>query len=253
MGAIVYLLSLLTMGAREAEDSGFNTDANELWKVGAYVCILTAASLRGHEGFFVDLLGLRDNLSYGRFGVIPAGLEINKDTLFTEEICRNLPHVTIALLGHFKGETGVDQHLISVANESVSGLKTQWWIEKLVSVCQAEGRVHGPAFASAHGGLASSADYNAVFRKYLGQVQDKTDFISGETDVDAQYSTFRTPRKSSTTQLEWAGFGDKFVDRVNRWRSQEGAKGRAVKRRMNAHYADAMLLMPTTWLASYVL
>jgi hypothetical protein len=138
-GAIVYLLSLLTIDTQEAEDSGFHTDANELWKVGAYVCILTAASLRGHEGFFVDLSGLRDNLSSGRFGVIPAGLDINKDTLFTEEICRNLPHVMIALLGHFKWETGVDQHLISVANESVSSLKTRWWIEKLVSVCHAEG------------------------------------------------------------------------------------------------------------------
>ena len=101
--------------------------------------------------------------------------------------------------------------------------------------------------------MASSADYNAVFRKYLGQVQDKTDFIPGETDVDTQYSTFRTPRKSSTTRLEGAGFGDEFVDKMNRWRSQEGGKGRAVKRRMNAHYTEAVLLMPTTWLGSYVL
>ncbi len=58
--------------------------------------------------------------------------------------------------------------------------------------------------------MASSADCNAVFRKYLGQVQDKTDFIPGETDVDAQYSTFRTPRKLSTTRLERAGFGDEL-------------------------------------------
>jgi hypothetical protein len=47
--------------------------------------------------------------------------------------------------------------------------------------------------------LASSADYNAVFRKYLGQVQDKTDFIPGDTDVDDQYSTFRTLKKLSAT------------------------------------------------------
>ena len=114
---------------------------------------------------------------------------------------------------------------LSSAKESVSGLKTRWWIEKLVSVCKAEGRIHGPTFASAYGVLASSADYNAVFRKYLGQVQDKTDFILGETDVDVPYSTFRTPRKLSTTRLECAGFGDKFVDRINMWRSQEGAKG----------------------------
>ncbi len=103
MGAIVYLLLLLTMNAQEAEKPGFNTDANKLSKVGTYGCILTAASLRGHEGFFVDLSGLQDNLSTRRFGVIPAGLMINKDTLFTEEICKDLPHVTIAMLGHFKG------------------------------------------------------------------------------------------------------------------------------------------------------
>ena len=253
MGAIVYLLSLVSMDAEEAEEAGFHADANELWKVGAYVCILTAASLRGHEGFFVDLTGLRDNLSAGKFGVVPASFVIDKDSLFTEEICKDLPHVTVAMLGHFKGETGVDQHLIALANKSVSGLKTRWWIEKLVSVCKAEGQIHGPAFVLAHQVLTSSADYNAVFRKYLGQVQDETDFIPGETDVDAQYSTFRTPRKSSTTRLERAGFGDEFVDRMNRWRSQEGAKGRAVKRRMNAHYAEAVLLMPTTWLGSYVL
>ena len=134
MGAIVYLLSLLMMDAHEAEELGFHKDANELWKVGAYVCIVTVALLCGHEGFFVDLSGLQDNLSSGRFGVIPTGLVINKDTLFTEEICKDLPHVTVAMLGHFKEETGVDQHLISLASKSVSGLKTQWWIDKLATV-----------------------------------------------------------------------------------------------------------------------
>jgi hypothetical protein len=139
MGAIVYLLSLVTMDAEDAEELGFHADANKLWKVGAYVCILTAASLHGHEGFFVDLMGLQDNLSTGRFGVIPTGLVINKDMLFTEDICKDFSHVSVAMLGHFKGETGVDQHLISLANKSVSGLKTRWWIEKLVSVCKVEG------------------------------------------------------------------------------------------------------------------
>jgi hypothetical protein len=43
MGAIVYLLLLLTMDTQEAEDLVFHTNANKLWKVGAYVCILTAA------------------------------------------------------------------------------------------------------------------------------------------------------------------------------------------------------------------
>ena len=55
------------------------------------------------------------------------------------------------------------------------------------------------------------------------------------------------------TCLERAGFENKFIDRMNRWRVQEQSKGRFVCRRMNTHYAEAMLLAPTTWLGSYFL
>jgi hypothetical protein len=127
MGAIVYLLELMEEDSREAERLGLRSDANELWKVGAYVCALTTASLHGHEGFYLDLAGMRKHLSKGRIGTIPVGL--NKTMVLTEEVCLELPHVTICLLGKFKGETGVDHHLITVANETSSGLCPRWWIE----------------------------------------------------------------------------------------------------------------------------
>jgi hypothetical protein len=53
MGAIVHLLGLMKADAEEAEEFGLELDANKLWKVGAYVCVLTAASLRGHESWWV--------------------------------------------------------------------------------------------------------------------------------------------------------------------------------------------------------
>jgi hypothetical protein len=134
MGAIVYLLDLIRIDAEEAEEAGSVVEANKLCKGGAYVCILTAASLRGQEGVFLELAGLRKHLAKGRFGVVPAVLNIS--TLLTEEVCRNLPHVTLCLLGKFKGETGIDHHLIALANETVSGLQPRWWIEKLVLVCE---------------------------------------------------------------------------------------------------------------------
>ena len=71
-----------------------------------YVCVLTAASLRGHEGFYLDLAGIRKHIAKGRVGSILMGL--NKSLVLTEEVCLKLPHVTICLLGKFKGETGVD-------------------------------------------------------------------------------------------------------------------------------------------------
>jgi hypothetical protein len=55
IGAIIYLLSLVRTDAEEAEEDCLAADANELWKVGAYICILTAASLRGYEGFYLEL------------------------------------------------------------------------------------------------------------------------------------------------------------------------------------------------------
>ena len=142
VGAVVHLLQLIKSDAQSAEDSGYGVDASYLWKVGAYVCILTAASLRGHEGFYVELAGLRNHIKKGKFGTIPAGLAITKELILTEEVCVNLPHVTLALLGHFKGETKVDHHLIAIASVTQSGLEPRWWIEKLVSVCASEGRNH---------------------------------------------------------------------------------------------------------------
>jgi hypothetical protein len=251
MGAIVHLLEILSVDAQEAEESGLELEANELWKAGAYFCTLTVASLRGHEGFYMDLAGLRDHLPRGKDGRVPAGL--NQNSVLTEEMCRDLPHVTVCLLGKFKGEIGVDHHLIIVASETISGLRPRWWLEKLVDMCESEGRYSGPAFASADGQLASSLDYNALFRKYLARIQDETSLIPGDLDVDSRFSTFRSLRKSAVTRLERAGFGDDFVDKMNRWRTQERAKGRSPKRRMNAHYAEAILLSPTTWRGSYFL
>jgi hypothetical protein len=251
IGAVIHLLKLIGDDAKEADASGSIKMANELWKIGAYVCVLTAASLRGHEGFYLDLAGVRKHLHKGRTGVIPPS--INRHTVLTEEACRYLPHVTICLLGKFKGETGTDHHLITVANETSSGLRPRWWVEKLVEVCESEGRVTGPAFASAEGTLAASTDYDLMFRKYLCLVQDEMDFIPNDHDVDALYSTFRMLCKTATTRIERAGFGNQFVDQLNRWRPQEKAQGCAGWQRMNAHYAEAVLLMPTTWMGSYVL
>jgi hypothetical protein len=253
MGALVHLLNLMKGDAQCAEDIGFVSDANYLWKVGAYLCVITAASLRGHEGFYLELAGLQKYLSKGKNGSIPVGLIITKEAVLSEAVCSRLPHVTVALLGHFKGETKADHHLIAIASETQLGLQPRWWIEKLVMVCTSEGRMHGPAFADEYGQLASSPNYNSTFQGYLLRVQLETTLIDKDADVFQVYNTYRTLRKTATTRIERAGFGNDFVYKMNRWRSQEEAQGRQVRRRMNAHYADAALLMPTTWVGLYVL
>jgi hypothetical protein len=123
MGAIVHALILIKTDAEEAEVGESWANANELSKVDAYICILTAASLRGHEGFYVELAGLQRHVDKGRVGEIPQGL--NKSMLLMEEACKKLPHITVCLLGKFKGETGgTDHHMIALANKMVSGLES---------------------------------------------------------------------------------------------------------------------------------
>jgi hypothetical protein len=58
IGMIAHLLELMEADAREAWEADSITVAHELWKIGAYVSTLTAASLRGHEGFYLDLAGI---------------------------------------------------------------------------------------------------------------------------------------------------------------------------------------------------
>ncbi|KAL7523042.1 hypothetical protein ACHAWF_000870, partial [Thalassiosira exigua] len=190
------LVQLLAYVKQDAEDESDARVANELWKFGAYVTLCLAASLRGNEGFMVDLAGMLMHIAKGRDGVIP-NRRIDKRTIFSERECYNLPHVAICIYGKYKGETAFDHHIINVANETQSGLKPRWWSEKLLAVCRSEGRNSGPAFTDAHGRLASSLEYNAVFRAYMKQVQDKTRLIDKDESVGESYGISRTMRKTA--------------------------------------------------------
>jgi hypothetical protein len=60
------------------------------------------------------------------------------------------------------------------------------------------------------GRLALLVDYDAMFQRYLVQVQEDTSLIQEDQDVETQYSTNRTPCKMAVEWLERVGFGDDF-------------------------------------------
>lgn len=248
MEAIDLALEYIKEDAEETDDV---EEEKLLYKVGAFICLLTAASLRGYEGFYLDLGALRANIHKGKDGIIPPGIKTN--TILTEAVCRNLPHVAIPLLGKFKAEGGISQHVFNLASVTTTGLQPRWWMEKLIEVMASDGRTSGPAFSSKMGILDSSSDYDALFRKYLQRVQENTDLIDKDINVDAYYSTNRTPRKTALTRAKRAGIGKDLQDEMNRWKKIEAAKGKKVKFHMRNHYAEACLLMPVTWLYSYAL
>jgi len=158
------------------------------------------------------MAGLQKHMDKGREGSSPP--KMNKNTELSEHMCMNLPYVVIALIREFKGETMVDHHVINVANEFKYGLNTRWWIEKLVGVCATEGRTEGPAFTTSDGNLAALVNYDAIFRKYLQKVQDETDLIPKDDDVDSMYGISRTPRKTVVSRAKRVGYNDK-LDEMN--------------------------------------
>ena len=105
---------------RDAMAADTLVEANYLWKFGAFLTVFIAASLRGYEGFYTDLAGLRGQQEKGRHRTVPHPL--TKNTILTEEQCLDLPHIAIVLRGKFTGEHTIDQHAVNIANTTSSGL-----------------------------------------------------------------------------------------------------------------------------------
>ena len=242
------MVEAITFLLNDAEETDAPTEANYLFKVGAFLTVCTAASLRGYECFYTDLSALRRFIHIGKEGVVPR--RIDRNSILTEEECMALPHVVLPLLGKFKGEIGIDHHVINLANESMSGLQPRWWLEKLIEIADLEGRVAGPAFATPAGDLLRAADVDATFRSYLRLVQQKTGHIPKTDDVDTMFGISRTPRRTATSRAKRAGY-EELAEEMNRWRKVELAQNKRARHKMSALYSEAVLMMPTTWRVSH--
>ena len=166
---------------------------------------------------------------------------------------RSLHHVAICLLGNSKGEGGANYHTINVVDESMSGLQMMWWVEKLVSIADQEGRSWGPAFANANGSLAVGSKFDTVFRKYLKQVQDKTSWISGDANINVFFSLSCTPRKYVLTRSRRYNLVRKYLYSINWWMTIESATGRRSRFNIHQRYSKVYSLIPTTFFYSYAL
>ena len=243
---IKVVLRVLELIKEEVVDQPWHL-AKEMWKLGAAMATAQSGSLRGPEVFMLDLMGLKNHIELGRNGIMP------EDPLNPGTDLFNAPHVHIALIGKFKGETGIREHLIAVASESMSGLKTRWWLEKLLEVRAQEGSTHGPAFGHSNGTLATMAEYDAMLHYFLAKVQDEAnDLIMAGDDIKKNYRLFRSFRKSAEGRARAAGLDSDMQNTMNRWKKIESARGRRPRFNMVDHYSNVRDLMPVTWRYAYV-
>ena len=219
---LLLILKNLEKDACEAVEHKIKREAIIL---GFYLIVAFTCSLRGNEGFMIDLNGLIDHVYDGK-------REDDKDH----------PHVVITLLGRFKNEWGERWHIMLAAAKTASGLEVRKWLEMFLVVMLSEGRYEGPAICEEDGTVMASGRMNLLFWKQLSRVQEvRPDLIKVEDDVEDIYNIRRSLRRGSQTTAREAGVPGTDIDLINRWRGVEATGGRA-SGAMRDYYTEIRLI-----------
>lgn len=111
----------------------------------------------------------------------------------------------------------------------------------------------GPAFGNADGSLGFLSDYDVFLNDLLKIVQQEPDsYVDKDDDVEANYSFFRTFRKTTEDRARAAHLDSNVQNAMKRWKKIKRARGRRPRFDMIDHYSSAQALMPVTWRYSYV-
>ena len=163
--------------------------------VASYLVVCFCASLRGNEGFMLDLSPIRVHLTLGVND--PDGLE----------------HVVICLLGRFKGETNTRWHMILLASVTASGLNPRYWLEKLVNSKESLGITSGPAISDMQGFILPNSRIEEEFHTQLEWVQShRPDLIPETVNVRKDYGLFRSCRKGWVARAKNVNISESDTD-----------------------------------------
>jgi hypothetical protein len=140
---------------------------------GAFYVIAFSCALRGEEVPLTDLCGIMKH--------------------WDQSVSANPPHVTIALLGRFKGELGENYHLLPIVALSRSGINNKLWVGRLLNCYKSKNIVSGPFFRNSHGQRIKASDLESSFFDRLDQVKAlRPDLISSSDDVSEEYGVSRS-------------------------------------------------------------
>ena len=194
----------------------------QLTMTAAYIAVTYTFSLRGNEGFWVDGDTLCDHIHLGR-----------EDTI--------TPHVVIALLGFFKGESGDRMHVVSAANTTKSGVRVRRWLERVVAILRVEKKRGGPAFCEKEGYILNSQQIAEVMHPFLEELQGSKgmeQMLPKGIDVPTHYRCARSFRRGAANMATVNKVNETTIKFVNRWRSYEKKQGKSPGFDMLQHYTD---------------
>jgi len=213
------LLKVLNYAEQEIVSNEEEMDKHRWVVFSAYITVTYVISLRGPEGFLLDLAGLRKHWNQDR------------------------DYLIIPLLGKIKGEHHDLAHLIPCVPKTKSGITIKNILFRLINEKEKFGMRTGPAISDSKGQPFSSNEMNDMLQEALTLIfeEDRSLFPPNvfSTDLIRQhYQVFRSLRRSSDTRAIEMKVDRKDIDVVNRWRTVEQAKGSRPSRSMHQHYAQ---------------
>jgi hypothetical protein len=183
-------------------------------------------SLRGCEGFLLDLAGLNQTFLAG-----------------------GDKYIVIALLGKIKGESGDRAHLLPCVLITSSGIEVKTLVLWLIDLKRTQGFIDGPAISDMYGKVLSHRALNDSLLEILEELFDThrelfpTSVPNKET-LWKRVPVYRTLRRMSDTCALEQKVGQSDIDVVNRWKAlEERADRNRPHRPMRQHYAELELLI----------
>jgi len=189
-----------------------------------YIIVSYVISLRGPEGFLLDLEGLNKHLNYSS------------------------EYSVITLRGRLKGEQNDSDHLIPCSNVTSSGINVKGVLNRLIEFKRSANQIHGPAISNCEGKILSAKLVDDIIHESLIEILETAPDLFPPTIVSSEkiltsYQCFRTFRRTSATRATEQGVSSSDTDVVNRWKTNEGAKGKRPNVSMRQHYTQLDLLL----------
>jgi hypothetical protein len=205
---IPLLLKILELAEHRLNED-ISPRENDRWIVFITYCVVTySLSLRGTEGFYLDLGGLLK---------------------FRDSGSSN--HILIPLLGKIKGEHNERCHLMPCIRKTSSGIDIAFWIDRLCTNKTKLGFYDGPAISDMKGRVLSCSSIDDTLHEILDEIWENyhdlyPTSITKREDLQTSYQAFRSFRRASATRAIEKKVSSNDIDVVNRWHSWDAAKGK---------------------------
>ena len=219
------LLIQLLQNIEEKLEGTVEMEEKHLWSsILLYVTVSYTVSLRGPEGFLLDLKGLFSHWN------------------------RTDHYVTIALLGRLKGEQHDLQHLIPCVNKTSSGISVRSVVNNHLQLKEQAQLFEGPAISNHEGILLTTKYVDDTIHELLIDIfySHQSLFppsINSPEKIQSSYQCFRSFRRTSATRASEMGVSTTDVNTINRWQDEKEAKGRKPSSSMHQHYTQFDLLI----------